>query len=1756
MTLKNNLLGTAAAVAVSTAFGAAVVHAQATAVTNVGIQNMALTGDVLAGNTQLLIANPTATTTGSTVTINMINTGALNDTLSAALSGTGNRFSASATGNSSASAAVLAFAPSTAGDTAVVGNLQSVETAIISATASGNTHSILIENADAGVRTFTGAALLDNNDTTASATGNSGTSEIDVAAGLDVIQATPGQASAAIDATLAGTDNSASGDLVVSSSQEIDGATLGVTPIEVIGTVTGANTTATIEDLNGGTVTVSGSDQASTASGNVADNSIISDDTTASITGSAVVSNLQTIDPAASVNITAETTGSTVSASAGADSNANFDGAVTDSTMTVSGNTQSSGATGNDSTQAITLNASNITGEGQAATSADSDTVTAGVQLLASGDAVIANVQREAGSTAVSGITAGNAIIGFSETTTDTSTIAVDGNRQTASATGATTSNALSLTSGAEQSSAGVVSSVQNAGIATTVTATATGNTTTATSVDELTDSSLLTTGNSIGSNATGAFATNDLSVTNGTNNLSAVANANSTIVNTPASGDQPNVTAGQIVTNDQSRAGAVTATSTDNQVRSFVDDDVATSTVTTDGNSLSASATGQRADNGIDLAFNALTGTISGAGTGTVASVANEQDMTDTSTVTARNVGLNGNPVLTDIDSDATGSSISTSGNTVSAIARGNVTTGNDVTAAGSTITSGSASSPVITAATGEVSAGGSFVSASSQVSGATILATQNNAGDTTSNTIETGIGDDLIGSTLVSDNNLLSSSATANSAANSVALGGASSALIDASGTLANFQGTTAQGSVTATLGIEGTDPVAGFTSTNGSAGPSTASNINFDTGTGILTVSGTSVTVDFSSPLQPEEVAVLTNLGFTIVDADTVTIPVGTFNLTGSLTGITVIDPSTGNPGDERITVGGFNVTAQPGTVNGAGVIARIDADGGSGGGIFGSTVSVSDNTVVGDATGNTATNAVSAEATAVTGPAGDATLNPSNADVDVTSAELANGNVQVNASALQTDVAATFGIIDDGDDIDAITDSSQTLDGNLQQSFATANRATNSVDVTATNIDAATALESSQQSNAVVGTTSDVQVLANVGSTNSSLDMTSNRNESVANGNVATNSSSVAATNLNGGTTDASVAAGVVSAENVLSSTQSVTASLSATADTDVFNQDETATGDPLVDGSVTQSGNVTIAQTTGNNGTNSLALGDAGTANSDRTGALTNVQTAIGGGTVTATVDQSVRVELDQTATVPVQQSSIAQDGNVSSALARSNVATNSVTVDGANINGGAGVDAAFSEATGITTAAQALVSSQSNEFGVSASTTQSQVRLSSTNSDGNAIDGSSLSQSGNNSMATALANTAVNSVSSGANAANVNAATALGNTQANSGAVTATGSSAVGVIATANGANNPTGISGSSVDVSGNVSSASAVGNQVQNTLTAGGANITSGDPSTGSVGNATVDNSGPNAVANAGNLLLSSQSNAGAITSTNNSNTVTIDASAASGTGAAASGSTLSVSGNAVEARATANLALNNSTNVGGMASASTGATGIVGNFQFNDNTGAVTASATTATTVTLNGTAAAGALSNGTADVSGNSVLALGRGNVSQNVLNAEGSNVGTGSLNATTSSGAPDSGVLNASFGVFNEQVQQASVDVSTTGAIFQVKATSGTGQALNGASAGLSGNSVQASGLGNVATNSVTLTALNGSGNDATAAIFNGQTNSGNITARADGASIGVFSTGLVTASSAAVAGNSIGSTAVGNFSSSTVTRANR
>ena len=1763
LNMKQNFLTSTAAAAVLVTFGAAGALAQANVTASLGSgETISTSADFTAGIPQSISGSPTATTTNNNVNINLLRDDTALDIVTAVAPAENGLISASATGNISDSTAIFAFGSTTAGDTAAVGTLQAVQ-ADVRASSTSDTHSILIENEGTGIRTFTGAALQDNNDITASATGNNGTSSITLNDGLTVSEDTAVQASVTL--TAAG-DAVSGADMVVNSSQEVDALEAGVA-LSVSSLVDDATTSTSIETLLGASVTTTNSDQASSATGNTATNSILSLGTTASITASTAISNQQSITPFFGTNVSATTQDSVISVDAGDDSAANGDGTVADSTVSLTQNTQTAAATGSTSTQILTLNASSITGEGANATIQGA----AVVDLEATGDAVIGNYQSIADGVAVNARTAGNnirSVMTDDDGPITNSTFEIDDNTQSSSATGVSTSNALSLTSGATMSAASAVASVQS--MDGSVDASTILNSIANTNNVDVSGVSMLTTNNTMSARATGASASNTLSTTTATNNLSLVDDAtNPGIVQNSVSATnlaQPTVNAGMALTNAQVQSGAasVTASTTGTQILTAVGLDADSSTITTDGNTVSASATANEADNAINLSFNELTGTISDAGTGVVAGLANEQTLNDGMTLTARNRGLNGLPILTQFGSDALGSSVSTSNNTVSVSARGNVTTGNDVVVDATNITSGSEAAPSVNATPGSLSATGSFISTSTQSSGADILASQLNFAGGTSNTILTDFGDDIEGSsTVVSDANVLSASATANTASNAVQLGTDATALIAASGVVGNLQQTLAAGSVSAVIGTLGSDPSAPFTSTN--SGSSSTGNLTFAS-TNVTNGGATGVTLSFNTPLTNEEVAVLVTAGYTgaVVGGSTALLAAGATADFAIFTASASFGTGGFGDGDESFTIANFSVPGTGGSFNGAGVTVSVDDTGG--GEILDSTVSVSGNIVVGEVNGNAATNAASAAATTVTGleaaatsiAAGDLIAAPLQSD-------LATANVQSSAAPLSSDVAATFAIIAGNGDIDEITNSTQTVSDNLQQSFATANRATNSVDLMATNTNADTALESVQLSSATVATISELDVVANAGATNSSLALEGNRNQSVANGNIATNATTLDVTNATAtGTVNASIDVGTftATANNALASVQSVTEDVTASATTDVYNQDATrAAGNEIIDSSISLSSNSTIAQATGNNSGQTLTLGDAGTANMDRTGVLLNLQTVTVAGplVVSSTVDQDVSVTLANTGTIPVQSSSLSLDGNSTTALARSNVSTNTLSVDGANITAGDGAgatNAAFSETGNTLVAAYVLGSGQTNDASVTATTTQSRVEVD-MSAAANAIDSSTLSLSGNTSSATALANTVVNNVSVGANAANVDATAALGNNQNNTEAVGAIGGSAVGVFADSIGVTiggtDPSGIIGSSVMLSGNASASNATGNQAQNTLTAAGANITSGTVASAAVNAQT----GSALTANAGNLLLSDQINSGPITSTNTANVVTISSSTVDGTGAAAEGSTLSVLGNTTTAQATANMVLNSSISVGGASTTSVGASGLIGNFQFNDDTGDVEASASTTTTVTMNGAVGAAALNNGSAFVQNNSTRALARGNVVDNILSAEGAIVGAGTSPATiNSNGSPDTGVLNASFGVFNEQVQQAEIEATSDSARYAINATSGTGNALNTASASVGGNSIDATAFGNIATNSVMLTSLNGAGNNASAAIFNGQINSGAITATASNGAIGVYSTGGVSGASVGVMGNSITATAVGNFATSIVTRATR
>ncbi|MCA8926721.1 MAG: S-layer family protein, partial [Alphaproteobacteria bacterium] len=1190
-----------------------------------------------------------------------------------------------------------------------------------------------------------------------------------------------------------------------------------------------------------------------------------------------------------------------------------------------------------------------------------------------------------------------------------------------------------------------------------------------------------------------------------------------------------------------------------------------ANGTMVQPGNTLSASVIGNTADNGIALSFTALQGDATADGE-VVGATANSQVIQGASALSATLVGTGGEPVKTYIDSEVIGSTITTSYNTVAASAIGNRTTANTVTvsATNAVLASGITATTSTDLLTGDVTASAAFVAASSQeFQDATISASQVDTGGTVSNTIDTEIGGDGASTTISSiatAQNTLSATATANSASNGVFLGTDATSTIQASSAVANYQDvvTTAADAISASIGVLGTDAVPSYTSGNGTTA-SALGTYSYNSGTGSLTV-GASTTLTFGSPLTADEAAILTGLGWTATAGSTsVTIPAGTYNISGSLSSITFNDTDLLTPGNETIAVAGFNRTATPAQLNNAGVTITANAN------ITDSQVDVTGNTVVGEVKANTATNTLAVTGTTLTTNAtlqssldlAETTLAPADADHVIT-------NVQSVGADLVSDVAGSFGIVEPNDLL--VTASSLAVSGNLQQSYATANTATNALTLTATNSGVAAGVANNQVVvNGSVATTSDLDVAANAGVTTSDLALDGNRNQSVATGNLETSSLTVAATNVDPATGAAAGSAyeraTLLVADSFLASTQTLDGEpvISASATTDVFNRDAAdGSARDIGQSTVSLSSNQTTAQATGNSSTLDGNFGDATAASYDAGAAVIGEQYTPGAETataVTATADSRVDLTLstdDANGDPTIWNSTVAVDGNTSTALARTNVGTITFDVTATN---------ATDTSTGVSlikpiAAADAgflAYRYQIAEGTVSATSTASTYTLSASKTSldvGDAVSASTLSLSSNASAATAVANTSTTTMRVGSDAtANLDVSAAAVTQQINDAAATAIGGLSAEATFDLDGVGTSAALSNSTASVDGNTSSASATGNVATASLTATGTNVASAS------GLVTTVDAGAE-ILGSDIALATFQDNRAVIASTNTANTVTLSGTAIGTAGSGVFGSTLSLSDNAVTAYATANTA-SNSLTLGSASSSTVDASGGLFNRQRNETGATVTSDASGAFSVTVDTAELTGAALNASsATLSGNSVLSLARGNLATNSLTVAATSVtaGTGAGSFTGSTG-----VLTASYALLNDQVNSDAVSATSSGASYTVAlngnggtpTTGGTG--ANASTVSLSGNSVTSAAYGNIATNGLTLTSLNGTADDASAMLTSLQSNTAAIGATVTGGFAGVTVNGAATNSTVSVGSNSFSASAVGNFATSTMTR---
>jgi hypothetical protein len=1606
---SRNFMNTTAASALLILMGAAApVLAQSTVDLEFNSDNVATAnGDRVAVEDQLNSGAISAATSGNAINITATASGSVSLTT---VSGTlnNNTVSSTASANITEANVLLDVAPSGGSETSAIGVIQELTASgSVTATSSGNSNLISVQGQDptSDEVTFVGTILADNNDTSATANGNVGVTRIAVSGGAS-LAGTGSGAVVVIDEALGGsTDSDTEADLLISSAQSIRST--------VTATSTNDDTTVILQSVSGSTVTLSNSDVTSSANGNDYTATLsVNDGRANEIGASAAMASLQETSGAVSATTTLSDislyTGSVSSGSA-----YSVSGNTDTSTLTVSANTQTSAAYGNDSSQTLSFNATTLSGDVASGSISDSSAASGAVQLSATADLVVASVQTQ--SAAVSATTSSSTISANADDEgTDSAsgsiastTVNVTSNTQSAFAMGADANNTLTITSNAA-SATGAVAAVQSND--STVSADVTGsnvllNVGSGSALEGASGSTFELSSNRQTATAAGAQAVNALTLSDGSNNLSVAANSGSVSiladVNESSDVAQPTVTSAYALTNDQSStSGSVSATVTNSDMDLvFVGgasggsiETLTDSTTINDSNVQSATAYGLTAGNSISLSFNNLEGTSTTAVSGAVvAGVANQQTQSG-ATVTATNTSTDNRAVLTDIDDNVAGSSLSTSSNQVTASAFGNRTTANSVTvdATNIVLANGQVATPEISEAAdsgGNITATADFVAASSQeFENGSVTATQ--VSGSTSNWVYTDVSGTVNTSTVASDSNTLSVAATANTANNATSIGTVTTSTLEASSAVANYQDVTS-GNVTATLGTAGTAATPPYSSSNTSAydGNGTTGDA-WDNSTKVLkidtAVAGGVRVFDFPTPLTTEEISIL-NAAFgsngSLTDADTYTVTATTsddgsrqsFDLTGLL--------NAGTDAEDGTRIFNFVSAGTLYSPNTAGVIARTE-----GASITDSTVTVLSNTVSGEVTGNTATNAVTATATTLT----------SNNTVDATITESGNSVIADHAlssvqsvdagTVLPSNVFGAFGSLQATDQ--SVSGSTITVSNNTQTSTGTANNVTNTVSLTgSSSTDANSALFNEQTSNGDVTTGSDMEVFANAGMNASTLSLNSNVNESVATSNAATNSVTLSSANASSAQTaaDGIVSGGAaVSADQALVSDQTAggASGAVATATTTVFNNDLTdTTGGRIVSSTVSMDSNSTTARATSNLATNTMTLN---VDNMEATGALANYQTSSQATTATTTTSVALNQQNSSGGSgVNLLSGSVASvDKNSATARATGNSSTNTVTLTGTNVDAGStGTDVSLntSGSSGVVAdAAYLLVNETSNTGTVTATSTSATYQVDLQSSGGTVLN-SSVSLSSNTSTADAMGNSAVNRMNIGQDGSMTSISSNAGivNSQSNTAAINASGSATVQATIDTTASDTTAAVSGSSINVDNNSTVAMARGNISTNILNVA---ATLADGGTGSAGSMTADSQ--TLAATYG--VLNSQTNDGPVSGTVSgaSYQALVNQGSSYSGGSALNGSSVSVTGNIIQAYGYGNISTNG-VNMTSLAGGANDATLAAGNIQ--NNTGAISATISGSTI----GSTSLGTVTGSRLSVGGNNLASTAVGN-----------------------------------------------------------------------------------------------------------------------------------------------------------------------
>lgn len=833
------------------------------------------------------------------------------------------------------------------------------------------------------------------------------------------------------------------------------------------------------------------------------------------------------------------------------------------------------------------------------------------------------------------------------------------------------------------------------------------------------------------------------------------------------------------------------------------------------------------------------------------------------------------------------------------------------------------------------------------------------------------------------------------------------------------------------------------------------------------------------------------------------------------------------------------------------------------------ITGGSAAVTNNKIQSRATGATTTNTMTVDATGVTLAAPDtdvaATLTSGTGTGSVEAAYATLNDQLVSGSVSATTTGETSGsAIKLNVDTDVDTGSTLTNDANTvmarAQGAVTANATTIAVNGTfsqGTTVAGATAnaatvanvqqVAANADVTAKVDTTAADTITTTIGDDvlASSVSTSSNKLQAYADGTAATNTLTASATTfaLGANTTGGASADYGSTASTAKADAAFSIANVQTGGDSDIkaVLQDPatvatTVVGD-VTGSSIASNSNSFDAFANSNKAANTLALSatttttDAAIISAQTSGAdvLASIGYAPGANASdpmtagTATSDAGVTMNLSG----PVDDSSIAVNGNVTRGSATGNAVANTLTSSANTLNGdGTTVQAAATgDNTGKAnaTADYALASSQILD-GTSSSTTQIAASYGIDQADDLTLSDSRLSVSGNVQFGEAIGNSASNRIALTATdaGAGIDPTAAISNVQDGDTATVSANSRMTAYVNAA--ADN------SAVALNNNANTALGVINNAANTLTVS-ANTLDGATSTASVATGTDTVTADYALGNF-------QTAGGTLSSTATS--TLFNSEKADTTTAGTSDSRVALNGNATTAEASANRVAN----AVQISALDNGATAALGNAQTSAAT--VDATATTSVGYTMQTADTKVALSASSVNLDGNSTTALARGNTANNSLNYS---VGA---SYTGLEGAVVTGVTSAAATavVLNDQANTGDVTAKSENASYAIVLNSGAnGTAMSNSSASLSNNTVNALAYGNSAVNNLTMGTF-GAGLPSSA-ISNVQTNGGVIKAEASNVTFNMGVTGTSTGSVIRNTGNGVTAQAVGNSSVSTI-----